>query len=136
MSDLFTGTWIMDTSENQYEQGNPPQSGRYVISANDDGSYHFHVDWETVDGQAMHTEFDGMPDGVHYPYENPLVADSVSFTRVDDRTLDSETIRAGQVIAHARRVLAADGQTMEVFQSGPLPDGGEFTNRSLYRRKV
>jgi hypothetical protein len=134
MIDQFTGIWVMDASENQYEHGTAPQSGRYVIDANDDGSYHFHLDWETVDCQAMHIEFDAIPDGILYPYDNLLVADSVSLTPVDDHTLDSQTVKEGQVIIHARRVLSPDGKTMQVFQSGPLPQGGTFTNRSLYRR--
>ena len=38
------------------------------------------------------------------------------------------------MIAHARRVLLADGAQMEIVQSGLRPEGGAFANRSLYLR--
>jgi predicted component of type VI protein secretion system len=62
------------------------------------------------------------------------VAEAVSFTGVDDLTLDSETFKRGNRIAHARRELLEDGRVMRITQSGRTPDGMDFSNVSYYHR--
>ncbi len=44
--------------------------------------------------------------------------------------------QGGQVLAHARRTLSADGQRMTVTQSGPAPGGGTFANVSVDVREA
>ena len=56
-------------------------------------------------------------------------------TRVDERTLDSASFRDGVQIAHGRRELSDDANTMTVTQSGSRPDGTKFANVSVYVRR-
>ena len=135
IDDAFLGHWEMDPAENRYEAGQPPQSGSYTIEP-DGESYLFKMAWTNVEGQPFEMEYRTTPDGIVYPYENPAVADTIQTTRVDAYTLDTETTKAGKVIAAGRRVLSPDGQTMTITQSGFRPDGTRFLNRSLYRRKI
>lgn len=133
--DAFLGQWEMDPAENRYEAGQPPQSGGYTI-VRDGADYRFFMTWTNAEGQPFEMEYRTTPDGVAYSYENPAVADTIKTTRVDAYTLDTETTKDGKVIAIGRRVLSPDGQTMAITQTGFLPDGSSFTNRSIYRRKV
>ena len=129
--DAFLGTWVLVPEKAQYELGQPPQSGLYRLST-DGEQYHFTVEWQDAAGHSHSTAFDGIPDGQQYAYTDNPAVDVVSFTRVDAFTLDSDTFKDGQQIAHARRILADDGRTMTVSQGGTLPDGRTFTNISVY----
>ena len=131
--DPFLGKWQLDPSQNRYEAGTPPQDGLYTIEAIDAG-YLFTIEWTAPDGTSMKVNYTATPDGVHYPYENPSIADSIATTRVDDFTLDTETLKGGQVAAFARRLLSEDKNSMTVTQSGKLPDSTAFSNVSVYRR--
>lgn len=134
--DRFKGTWEMQPEHNHYQLGDPPAQGTYIIGDNPDGDgYLVTMKWTTQDGQNVEMRYTAIPDGVDYPYENPAIADTVSMTRVDENTLDSDTKKDGQVGAYARRVLSADGNTMTITQSGKTPDGGSFDNVSVYIRK-
>lgn len=130
----FLGVWELDPTQSDYELGEPPARGRYGITY-DGTRLHFSIDWTTATGQEMATTVDALPDGQDHPYaDNPAFADTINYTLVDAHTLDSTAKLRGQVVGYARRVLAADGQSMTITQSGRGPDGRTFSNRSVYRR--
>lgn len=132
--DPFIGLWELDPQGSQYEYGQPPLSGRYHIHPHGDG-YLITMEWSTAKGQSHRLSYRGIPDGKEYPSENPAVADTVSMNRVDHRTLDSTAKKAGHVTSYACRVLSADGRTMTITQSGTTPEGRDFTNLSIYKRR-
>ncbi len=129
--DPFLGTWALVPDRCQYEFGRPPQSGAYQIEASGEG-YLVTMKWLTAEGAAHQLSYPAIPDGKEYPYENPALADTISMTRVDGRTLDSTSKKDGRIIGYARRVLSNDGLTMTIFQSGVTPENREFTNVSIY----
>jgi hypothetical protein len=133
-SDPFIGVWRLVPEASNYEYGDPPSRGRYDVAAEGAG-YKITMNWTTSAGQVHQMSYNATPDGVAYPYEDPTVAETVSMTRVDWRTLDSESRKGGNVIAHARRVLSADENEMGVTQSGKTADGRDFSNFALYRRE-
>jgi len=132
-NDPFLGYWVMDAAQNTYEAGTPPSAGSYRIEA-DGEAYRFTMTWTAADGQSHQMDYRTFPDGVAHPFENTAQVDALRTTRVDERTLDSESIKGDGVIAHGRRVLSEDGQTMFITQSGNRPDGTRFENRSVYLR--
>ncbi len=133
-SSQFFGTWELDPAQSQYEFGTPPQSGLYKIES-DGTELKFSVDWVGGDGRSYQISFSGTPDGKDSLYENPAIADTVSFTQVDKLTLDSASKKDGHVILHASRVLSEDGTEMTVTQSGTTPDGQPYSNVSVYYKK-
>lgn len=133
--DPFVGTWELQPEQSQYEAGQPPASGLYRIEPQGEG-YLVTMQWQTAAGAAKEMHYTSIPDGKDYAYENPEIAEFVSMTRVDEKTLDSATKKGGQMIAHARRELSKDAQAMRVTQSGLLPDGSWFKNISVYKRQI
>lgn len=134
MSDAFLGLWVMDAAKNDYEAGTPPLSGSYRIE-DEGGSYKFTMTWTAANGESYQMDYRTIPDGQAHPFENPAQVDAIRTTRVDERTLDTESIKGDAVIAYGRRVLSADGQTMFITQSGNRPDGTRFENRSVYLKQ-
>lgn len=134
--DRFLGTWEMQPELNNYQFGDPPVKGTYTIAENPDGEgYLITMAWTTTNGRDVEMSYTANPDGIDHPYENPDVADTVSMTRVDENTLDSDAKKGGKIAAYARRELSPDGQTMTVTQSVPNPDGGKFNNVAVYVRR-
>jgi len=132
MTDAFLGTWQLDPEGNDYQFGDPPQSGLYIIEEKGDG-YLVTMKWTTVDGNDMEMDYEGVPDGEQHatPAEG---VDTMSMTRVDAKTLDSSAYVGELRVAYARRELSADNNTMTVTQTGKSPSGDEFANVSVYHR--
>lgn len=131
MIDAFIGTWKMLPEQNNYQFGNPPQAGLYIIAVDGEG-YEITMQWTAHDGNAMNMSYKAIPDGKSYATDAPSV-DTMSMTRVDDKTLDSDAKKDGVVVAYATRTLSDDNNTMTVKQSGKTPDGHDFTNTSIYQ---
>ena len=127
----FVGLWALDPFQSKYEFGLPAQSATYQIQPERDGLT-FTAKWVAADGKSYQMSFHGIADGEEYAYQNPAIADTLATTRVDAQTLDTTIKKNGQVMAHARRVLSADGQTMTITQSGMNDKGAWFDNVSVY----
>jgi ketosteroid isomerase-like protein len=127
----FLGIWRLDPGESRYTAGPPPRDGAYTISG-DGAALHFAIEWTAADGQPQQQTVAAIPDGQPHPYAGPGV-DAVCYTLVDAVTLDSTALKAGEVVAEARRVLR-DADSLEIVQGGRLADGSTFANRALYRR--
>lgn len=129
----FLGHWELDPAQSVYQFGLPPATGVYLVSY-DGERLHFDIQWMTADGRAMQTIVEAIPDGQDHPYDAPGV-DSVNYTLVDSRTLDSTAKKSRVVVAYARRTLSPDGRTMFIRQQGQTPDGSAFSNDSVYHKK-
>lgn len=133
--DPFIATWHLDPAHNDYQTGPLPSHGTYTIGA-DGARYTFDIHWRGPDGRPQHISFALIPDGQRHPYaDHPVVTHTVC-TRVDNRTLDSDSYAGAVLLAHARRVLSADGQTMTVTQRIHPPNADPYTNTSLDRRSA
>lgn len=131
--DPFLGIWQLISEKSKYENGDPPIGGNYTIELHGDG-YLITMQWETYFGAWSEMSYHAIPDGQDHHYDDPNIADTISMTRIDEHTLDSDTKKGGHVISHARRTLSHDLREMTVVQSGSLPEGGTFENFSVYRR--
>jgi hypothetical protein len=136
-TDAFIGTWELDPTQSDYQFGMPPQTGLYRIAPGTNGSgYMISMTWTNAQGHESYAAYTAMPDGVQYAYENSDMADTISMTRLDDRTLDTAIYKDGNCIAYSVRFLSDDEQTMTIIQSGFAPDGSQFDNRSVYVRQA
>jgi hypothetical protein len=131
--DPFLGIWQLVSEKSEYEMGDPPIDGTYTIEIQGDG-YLVTMQWKTHYGAWSEMSYTSTPDGQDYAYNDPNIADTISMTRIDFHTLDSDAKKGGHVTAYARRILSDDLSTMTVIQSGPHPKGGFFKNLSVYRR--
>lgn len=132
-NDPFLGLWRLDPTQSQYQFGSPPKQGTYLLELEGEG-IKVTMAWETAENQQLQQVYHSIPDGKDYPYESPVV-DAISMTRIDANTLDTTAKKEGKVIAHGRRVLSPDSQTMTITQSGYTPDGTWYNNLSVYHKQ-
>ena len=121
----FLGTWRLLPERSRYASGQPPQRGLYRLEAADGGAVRFHVDYVDGSGESKQLEYT-------VPFQD---GEGAGACLVDASTLDTTVRESGRVVAHARRVLSADGRTMTITQSGTAPDGQPFANVSAYARE-
>ena len=131
--EAFLGTWRLRPAESRYELGKPPREAVYRIECEREWLL-FGARWVGADGRRLEMSFAGIPDGEAHPYDDPEVADTLTTTLVDARTLETSITRDGKVAAVGRRVLSEDGRTLTVTQSGVAPGGLPFANVSVYER--
>lgn len=130
----FLGDWKLDPARSNYQSGQPPQSGLYRIEPEDNG-LKITMDWVDAAGKSYQMSYFGIVDGKDYPYHDNPAVDAFSMTLVDSNRLDSAAKKDGRVVAHASRVLSADGQSMTVTQSGTDAAGQTYRNISIYLKE-
>ncbi len=128
--DNFLGKWVI--SESHYEMGTPPQSGSYTISIEKDTTLRFDMEWIDSQGQSHSMYYLSNVDGEMHKYENKSVADYVKSTLVNPRRMLTSSFKDDKETSVASRDVSEDGQEMIVLQSGFLPTGEKFTNKSIY----
>ena len=130
---LQLGTWILDTEESDFEQGEPPRSATLKIDENF-GVAVFTMNQVASDGEVTNDTFEAMPDGPEVRLGKSGLVDAMRLVFQGDRNLISEARRGGLTIMKADRELSDDGRTLTVTQTVHLVDVASYTNVSVYRR--
>lgn len=136
MSDLlgpFLGTWILDTEESHFEQGEPPKSATMKIEDNF-GMARFSMNQVSQDGEITNDDFEALPDGPEVKLSKSGLVDAMRLVFDGDRKLVSEARRGPLTIMKAERELSDDGTTLTVTQTVHLVDVASFKNISVYKR--
>ena len=129
----YEGVWELLPELSFYQEGSSPEEGRYEIGLKEE-NVDFSVSW-VIDGEPGSVGFSGPLDGKLHPSD--IAPDSeVSFTRVDENTLESAFVVAGTQIAFARRQVSRDGVLMAVLQENRKPDGSSVRITQVYKREA
>jgi hypothetical protein len=116
-----------------YEEGEPPIAGDYRVTVRG-GVVDIRIGWRDVHDQAYSIRFGGPCDGQPHSSNQPGVA-TVSFTQVDDLTLDSTAFAEDESeIMWARRRKSADGELLSTLQRLRRDDGTTYCLLQVYRR--
>lgn len=152
----FLGVWELDPSRSVYEVGGAPRRATYVLEeVADEGSaaLRLTMSWVSAEGESLSLALVTRVDGVARPIAPPPPAteaeedaerpssvrppapvDTLAFTLVDPRTLDSTAARGGEPRAHVRRTLSEDGRELHIAQTFTMDDGLQLVNESVYAR--
>jgi hypothetical protein len=130
----YEGQWELIPELCFYEEGEPPASGLYEIRVTD-GAVAIIVKWATASGETPAIEYGGPIDGVRRVAAQKG-ATSVSYSEIDDFTLDSAAYLDDLEVAYARRRVSNDGRLLATLQVNRRADG--FTSRTtqVYRRRT
>lgn len=129
----FLGTWILIPESCVYEQGAPPQQGRYTI-AEEAHELVFAIAWTDAAGKSHEVSFRGVPDGKPVAFAGGPLADALSIEAPSPTRLLSSAFKAGELLMAAERQLDDTKTAMRVVQQVRLPDGTRPTNVSMYRK--
>ena len=121
------GTWKVNLAKSTYVPGPAPRSATTKFDSWGDG---VRVTGDIVDAQGnnIHLEAAAKFDGKEYPIKGSPIADAISLKRIDERQTDVVWKKEGKVTMTGTSVIAADGRTTTLTQTGKDAQGRTVNN--------
>jgi hypothetical protein len=132
-ADQQSGTWKMDPAKSTYSPGPAPKSVTVEIESDAD-NIKLSSDGIDAAGNPTHLEYTAKYDGKDYPITGAPNADTISLTRIDARTTESISKKAGQVVMTVRSVISKDGKTRTSTFKGKDAQGQDVNNVVVYNK--
>jgi hypothetical protein len=117
-ADPHMGTWKLNEAKSKITPGTAKFNT--VTFKSMSGNVNLTGDGIDANGKPMHVEWSGKFDGKDYPIAGDPAADSRSYKKVDDRTLEVTVKKNGKVTVTARTVVSADGKSRTATISGTI----------------
>ncbi len=133
--DPVLGTWVLNMAKSRFVGGIPAFTSQTVTF--DSVAAGFRVTTETVtrDGSVLRSEYTANYDGKRYPISGSPNADSVSFARLDARTVERFDTKGNTFVASVTRVVSPDGKVLSVMSKPVSGQGRTVGNILVYDRK-
>jgi hypothetical protein len=130
----FTGVWILNPAKSKFA---PDATKNTVVVYKDakGGMVKISVDSVDAKGQKGHSEWAGKFDGKDYAVTGDPTSDMRAYTKVDDRTMNFTSKKAGKVVVNGRVAVAADGKSRTVTTSGKDAKGKKVKSTAFYDKK-
>ena len=132
-SDVNMGTWKLNEAKSKLAPG-ATKNQKVVYEAAGD-QMKVTIEGTTADGKSLHIEWTGKFDGKFYPLTGDPNNDERSYKKIDARTLEGTSKKAGKVTSNTRIVVAADGKSRTVTSSGTNSKGQKVTTVTAYDKE-
>src|SRR5262245_44794435 len=132
-ADPHIGTWKLNETKSKVTPGTLKYTS--VTVENMLGKVKVTADGLDGDRKPVHSEWTGNFDGKDYSVTGDPVADTRSYTKVDDRTLNFTVKKGGKIVDTGRLIVSADGNSRTVTVGGTTPKGKKFRNIVVYDKQ-
>jgi hypothetical protein len=132
-ADANMGTWKLNEAKSKVPATAPKNTTVVYSTAGD--SVKVTVDGTDPAGKPTHNEWTGKFDGKDYPLVGDPNADSRSYKKVDDRTMELTNKKAGKVTATGKIVISADGKSRTVTVKATDPSGKKMEYSAVYDKE-
>jgi hypothetical protein len=132
-ADARVGNWKFNAAKSTFDPGPAYKSRTVKIEAAGEG-IKVAVAGVSADGKAHSYSYTVNYDGKDYPVTGSPIADTISYKKIDESTIEGTTKKGGQPTSTSTVVLAKDGKSMTVTIKGK-DDKGPFTNVVVYDRQ-
>ena len=134
--DPWMGTWKLNIAKSTYSPGPPPMTP-IVSSWESLGGGQFKQSQDGVDakGQKVHNEVVLRFDGADYPFTGTLQPTTRSYKRIDARSFEYVVKVNGKVTSTNLVVVAPDGKTRTITQTGVNAQGQPIKNVMLWEKQ-
>jgi len=127
------GTWKLNEAKSKFPPGVRKNTTVVYEPAGD--QVKVTTDGTEANGSPSHTEWTGKFDGKDYPLTGDPSADTRSYTKVNDSTVDLTNKKNGKVTSTGHAVVSADGKTRTVTVKGNTPDGKKISYTAVYDKQ-
>ena len=127
------GTWKMNEAKSMIPAGLPKNTTVVYAAAGD--QVKVTTDGTAADGKPFQTEWTGNFDGKDYPLSGDPSANTRSYKKINDRTLELTNKKDGKVTTTGRITISADGKTRMLKVNGTGPDGKKFSYSAVYDKQ-
>ena len=125
--EAFYGMWKVDVSKSKYSPGPAPKSNMKKYEPWKDG-FKATQDMVNAKGEKVHVEVIAKVDGKDYPGTGNGDADTYAFKRLDSRSYEVTQKKDGKVTIVAKMVVAPDGKSRSITQTGKNAKGEPVHN--------
>jgi len=126
------GTWKLNEAKSKIPAGGFKNDT--VVYAADGDNVKVTTDGTLAD-KPVHTEWTGKFDGKDYPLTGDPMADSRSYTQVNDRTLSLDNKKDGKSVVTGKIVVSKDGKTRTLTTKGKDAKGKTMTSTAVYDKQ-
>ena len=130
----FAGVWNLNEAKSKIAPG-MPKNRVVVYKEAMGGNVKISVDSIDAKGKPGHSEWAGKFDGKDYAVTGDPTSDTRAYTKVDDRTMNFSSKKAGKVVVNGRVAVAADGKSRTVTTSGMDAKGKKLKSTAFYDKK-
>ncbi len=130
----LAGTWKLKRGKSRFSIGQVPKSLVITIDAEPNG-LRYTSKSVTAEGRELGMTYSAKFDGKEYPIADSDRYDSISWTRVDNRTFLSVTRKAGQQVGGTKYVVSPDGKTFTRTGTAKRPGGDTNQYTELFERQ-
>lgn len=127
------GTWKLNEAKSMYSPG--ATKNTTVVYAPAGNQVKVTTDGTTGDGKPVQTEWTGMFDGKDYPLTGDPSANTRSYKKINDHTLELINKKDGKVTTVGHVVVSADGMSRTVTIHGMTADGKKITYTAVYDKQ-
>jgi hypothetical protein len=127
------GTWVLNEAKSKFPP-NSPKNTKVVYEAMGD-KVKVTVDGVDANGKAVHDEWTGMFDGKDYPVTGDMAADTRSYKKIDDHTLELTNKKDGKATVTGKVVVSADGKSRTVTIHGTDAKGKKVSSTAVYDKQ-
>lgn len=128
------GTWKLNVAKSMYSPGPAPKSSTVRWEAFQ-GGVKLSVDSVTATGEAQRWESSGKFDGKDNPFKGSPDGDTAAFSKIDARTYEVVVKNGGKTTIMSHIVVAADGKTRTVTQTGKNAKGDTVNNTQFFEKQ-
>jgi len=132
-ADQNMGTWKLNEAKSKIPAGAPKNTTVVYEAAGD--NVKVTVDGIDGSGKPSHNEWTGKFDGKDYPLTGDPSADSRSYKKIDDHTMELANKKGGKVTTNGKIVVAADGKSRTVTVTGTDSKGAKVTYSAVYDKQ-
>jgi len=132
--EAFYGLWKVDLTKSKYSPGPAPKSNMKKYEPWQDG-FKATQDMVTGKGEKVHLEVIAKLDGKDYPAKGSPDADTFAFKKLDARTYEVTQKKDGKVTIVAKMVVAPDGKSRSIVQTGKNTKGEPVNNQIYWDRQ-
>jgi len=131
--DANMGTWKLNEAKSKIGAGAARNSTVVYEAAGD--QVKVTVDGVDGEGKPAHNEWTGRFDGKEYAVTGDPSSDVRAYKRVNDHTLALTAKKGGKVTLTGRIVVAADGKSRTVTQTGTDSKGKKFNSTAVFDKQ-
>ena len=131
--DPQAGTWKLNESKSKIAPGTLKNT--QVVYSSMFGQVKVISDGVDANGKPIHFEWSGKVDGKDYPVTGDANSDTRSYTKLNDRTLNTVNKKNGGVRVTGQIVISPDGKTRTITVTGTTPKGKKFKNVGVYDKQ-
>ena len=132
-ADSYMGTWKLNEAKSKTPAGAPKNHTVTYAAAGD--SVKVTVDGTDAAGKPTHNEWTGKFDGKDYPLTGDPTADTRSYKKIDDHTMEFTNGKGGKPVLSGKIVISADGKSRTVTVSGTDAAGKKVTYTTAYDKQ-